>query len=437
MPPLRPDEPASPPTRLRLLVVVNVFHPDRGGGAAVFSDLCAALVERGHEVTVRCAYPYYPEWRDKSGRNGWRIERSMWRGVNLERYGLFIPRNPNALAQRLLYEGSFFLSLLRSLPRSRGFDAVMVYCPLVGAVAFAGLQRWFSRAPLWLNVQDLSADAAAASGISRVGFVNGLLARIQNFLFNRAGVWSSISPVMIARLRQIRRRNQPILFLPNWLNASLGEEIERLPDKVGREPAEPVRLLYAGNIGTKQDLLRFCRALHESDAPFMFRIHGNGGEAERVRAWVEASGDLRFGFGAFLEEPDFARALHETDFFVITEKSGSGGSFIPSKMIPGMASGTPILAVSDPDSPLGREMRTARPGPFFTWSELGAVPPVLKAPSSAEAPFAAWQRRAVAHARTYDRRRVIDGFEQALRTVAAGRIPPELPAPTTPIPLSP
>ena len=53
---------------MKLLVVTNLFHPDRGGGASVFSDMCYGLVERGHDVTVYGAYPYYPEWRNKSAR---------------------------------------------------------------------------------------------------------------------------------------------------------------------------------------------------------------------------------------------------------------------------------------------------------------------------------------------------------------------------------
>lgn len=41
---------------IRLLVVVNVFYPDRGGGAAVFSDMCYALAERGIDVTVHSVH---------------------------------------------------------------------------------------------------------------------------------------------------------------------------------------------------------------------------------------------------------------------------------------------------------------------------------------------------------------------------------------------
>jgi len=407
-----------PDNMARLLVVVNIFHPDRGGGAAVFSDLCYTLVQRGFEVTVRCAYPYYPEWQDKSGRNGWHIWRYQDQGVTVERYGLFIPRNPNSLWQRLLYEASFFASLLRSVRHGKSFDLVLVYCPLMGALAFTVLHKWLYGQPLWLNVQDLPADAGAATGISRSGLVNRLLRGVQRALFNQADLWSSISPVMIERLQAIRRRGQPVLYLPNWLNASLAAEIQSLPSKVGRLPSHPVQLLYAGNIGAKQGLLRFCTVLQRSSASFQFRIQGNGGGAEALRTWILRTGDARFHFGPFLDEAGFARALHEADFFIIPEKPGSGDSFIPSKLIPGMASGTPILAVCDAQSPLGQEMHTAQPGPWFPWTAVDTISLLMQNVANDRARYLLWQANALQHARSYDREHVIDRFAATLRALA-------------------
>src|SRR5215813_13487714 len=115
--------------RPRLLVLINNFPPDRGGAAAVYGDMCYGLAEQGFDVTVRCAYPYFPEWRDKSGRNGWKIWRYEEQGIRVERFGLYIPANPNSTVRRLLHELSFLLSLLRGLPRGGCFDLVMAYCP--------------------------------------------------------------------------------------------------------------------------------------------------------------------------------------------------------------------------------------------------------------------------------------------------------------------
>ena len=402
------------PSSPRLLVIVNVFHPDLGGGV-LFSDLCYGLAARGFDVTVRCAYPYYPEWRDKTGNNGLRVSRYEDHGVHVERLGLYIPSNPNALSQRLLYEASFFLSLLRRRPRRHEFDLVMVYCPLIGAVAYGGLLRWINGGPLWLNVQDLSADAAAASGISKGGLVTRLLAATQNTLFNRATVWSSISPVMVERLETLAVHDQPVLYMPHWLHASLADAIAAQPDKRGRAPRTPIRLLYSGNIGTKQDLLLFCQRLQASDVRFAFRIQGGGGRADEVRQWVEQAGDPRFSFHPLSDEAGLAKALHDADLFVITEKSGIGGAFIPSKLIPGMVSGTPILAVCDATSPLGREMAEAQPGLHLTWDALGTLPQHLQTMQSDPRAFLQWQSQALERAQFYDRTHQIDRYAKALR----------------------
>jgi len=410
-------EAMSTTSRCKILIVVNVFSPDRGGGGAIFSDLAYGLAQRGWDVTVRCAYPYYPEWKDKSGKNGLRIDRYVENGVKVERYGLYIPRNPNSILERLAYEASFLFSLARALPRGRDFDAVMVFCPLVGAVAYSVANKWLFGQPLWLNVQDLSADAAAASGIAKGKGLIQALGGVQGLLFNQADVWSSISPVMIERLKEIRRHTQPVLYLPNWLNDSMAQAIAALPTKAGRAPSTPPRLLYAGNIGTKQDLVRFLRTLHESTAQFTFRVHGNGGGAEEVQQFLAQANDPRFTFGPFLDEAGFAQALHETDYFVITEKSGSGGSFIPCKMISGVASGSPILAVCDAESPLGQEMALAQCGPCFTWDRVGEVPAMLGA--SDNDAFATWQTRALERAAFYHRDNVIAKFDTHLHTLIA------------------
>src|SRR5262249_41747216 len=154
------------------------------------------------------------------------------------------PRNPRSLWQRLLYEGSYFLSISRSLFSGAHFDAVLAFCPLAGSVAFAGLHKLFRRNPLCLNIQDLPAAAAAAGGLIAGRWAGVMLHAIQKALFNRADVWRSISPVMVERLESLRSHGQPVHFIPDWLHPSLSAEIRRLPSNVGRPPGHPIRLLY-------------------------------------------------------------------------------------------------------------------------------------------------------------------------------------------------
>ena len=404
---------------MRLLVLLNVYHPDVGGGGTVYTDLFRTLASRGIHVTVRVPYPFYPEWKDKSGRNGLSIWRYEEEGVTVERYGLFIPRNPNSLTQRLLYEASFLASLLRGAFDARRFDAIMAFSPLAGGVAAGVVMKKLAGKPLWLNVQDISAGAAAAAGITRAASAGSMLERIERYLFNQADVWSTISPVMVERLAHLRDRGQRILYLPNWVGLSLQREIENAVH-VAQPPGSPLRLLYAGNIGRKQDLLRFCQALARTRTDFRMSVYGSGGGAEEVSRWIEESADTRFRFAAFLPERDFANELVNSDLYVITETEGVGGSFIPSKLVSGMLAGSPILAVCGEDSPLGRETREAEAGPWLPWNRLGELGAVIEAIDRDRARLNRWAQNGRRRARLYDRIAIIGQFEDELRRLCGG-----------------
>jgi len=56
----------------------------------------------------------------------------------------------------------------------------------------------------------------------------------------------------------------------------------------------PFRLLYAGNIGRKQNLLAYCVTLASSNLDFEFRVFGAGAEAETLRRSLDEINDPRF-----------------------------------------------------------------------------------------------------------------------------------------------
>ena len=122
---------------LKLLVITMMYEPDCVGIAAIASDMCAALAERGHDVSVLTTYPYYPEWKLKAKANRWRIQEEFINGVRVRRHRIFIPSKPSNLFSRLIHELSFPVSLLRSLFYGKQYDVVMVYCPLMGGMLFA------------------------------------------------------------------------------------------------------------------------------------------------------------------------------------------------------------------------------------------------------------------------------------------------------------
>jgi colanic acid biosynthesis glycosyl transferase WcaI len=405
---------------LKLLVITMMYQPDCVGIAAIASDMCASLAQRGHDVTVYTTFPYYPQWKLKA-KVSWRIQEETIEGVQVRRHRIFVPSNPSRLLPRLIHELSFPVSLLRSIFHGKKYDVVMVYCPLMGGVVFAALRKLLFRDPLWVNIQDIPVEAAAASGIIRSGLLARLASFVQKFVLNRGDVWSSISPEMVQQLESIKSAKVPIHLCPNWLTHSLHEQIRQLPDKVGRIPRQPPKLLYCGTIGKKQGLLEFCQMLSTCKSDYHFQIQGGGSEAAAVRRWVESSGDRRFEFDTLLSQSEFAQAIHAADWFVIPQKSSIGCSFFPSKLIPSMFIGTPILAITENTGPLGREVEENGLGLIVPWSQVNRLTNELDAFRFAPEKFEKLQANCVRRAQSYDRDFAIDKFESLLQDLRAAQ----------------
>ena len=361
---------------MNILIVTNLYEPDFCGGAALFTDLAHGLAERGHEVTVYAAHPYYPEWQDKSGKNGLRIPRDSAPtedGPQVWRHGLFIPKNPGKLIPRVAYELSFFFSLLRSLFRGKRQDAVLVFCPMFGSVLFALCRKWLRREPVLLTVQDIPTDAASAAGISKSRLFDRCAGLLQSFVFNQMDSWSSINQGMVDRLNLIKHPEIPLHFLPNWLTGTLADAVNEIDVDGQASSGSTVKLLYCGNIGKKQGLLDFCKLLQATDCDFEFQIRGEGSAAGEVRSWVEQTGDGRFRMSGFLDDGEFIAAIANADWFVITEKANAGFSFLPSKLIPCISVGTPVLSICDAEGPLGQEVTAHGLGLSLNWDEAGRI----------------------------------------------------------------
>ncbi len=315
---------------------------------------------------------------------------------------------------RILHELSFLLSLLRAVPASRRFDAVMVICPTLSSVVIGALIRGLFRKPLWLNVQDIPVEAASSVALLQSPWVKNATGAIQRWLFNAADVWSTISPIMRERLLPQRRRGQPVHLLPNWLDHELAVEIEKIRPQQERKPHTPLRLLYGGNLGLKQNLLEVLQCLQRSRTEFDFLIHGDGVQSGAIRTWISATGDPRFRMGPFLPAAGFAQAMFDADYFVITEGAGAGGSFMPSKLVPALTVGIPVLTISDADSPLGTEVRASGPGPWFSWARLNELPVFLGSQASDIQAYSSWSRRAAERAKQFSRTNLLDQYADKL-----------------------
>ncbi len=354
---------------MRLRVYSHLHHPDRGGGASIFTDLSEGLAQRGHDVELFCAYPYYPEWTNKADANLFRRSTTTMNGVRVVRHGMFIPRNAGATSQRALYEASYAASLARSAVRSAEVDVVIAFLPLVSSgIAALADHAHRNGAPLWVNVQDLSGRAASAYA----GRLAGALTRVEEAVLRGASLITTIAPQMTSELAHLASNARRVETFPNWLHSSAEASIDRIAnDEDASEPRadrrRPVRILYAGNIGKKQGVDRIIELLRTDNRDFEFEVCGTGAGAADVDANFPHD-DKRFRRRPFLAEDEFIARLHWADVFCVPELPTAAASFLPSKLLPATASNTPVLALAGDRSPLRNEIQSSDIGDLADWN---------------------------------------------------------------------
>ncbi len=344
---------------MRVLIVAINFAPELTGIGKYVGDMTAWMAEAGIDVRVVTAPPYYPEWSVGAGYSGRRYTTERLSGAKVFRCPLWVPRRPGGLS-RLLHLISFALS---SLPvvlwqaLTWRPQVVMVIEPPLACAPAAWLAARACGARAWLHVQDLEVDAAFDLGVLRRPWLRKLVLAMERSLMRRFDRVTSISPRMLARLREKGVSEAQLGFFPNWVDTDLIRPLaggNALRAALGINTDTPV-LLYSGNMGEKQGLeviVEVARAFEASTEKVLFMLCGDG--AARPRIERAAAGLTNVRFIPLQPVERLNELLNLADIHLLPQREGAEGLVMPSKLTAIMASGKPVVAGAHSDSDVGR-----------------------------------------------------------------------------------
>ena len=411
---------------MRILVWGINYAPEPTGIAPYNVALCRFLRERGHDAQMLTAFPYYPNWEKRPGDRGQFFRTDVLDGVPVHRCWHYVPRRATPL-RRILHEGSFVAtSLGRGLMLEPPPDVVVVVSPplLLGAAAWAFGRLWAGRTvPYIFHVQDLQPDAAVGLGMVKPGRFTRVLYALEHFVYQHAARVSGISEGM---LRAFAEKGVPaarrVLF-PNPIE---------FPDPAGLPPrgrwrarqgfaADDFLAVYAGNLGVKQGLEVLVEAAGRVRAGGRLRIVLVGGGAQRDRladALVLRPGAANVRLLPLQDDAAYREMMVDTDLCLITQQSGTGQFFFPSKLLSALSFARPVLAVADADSELAHAVTEGGFGvvvpPGDPVGLAAALDAFTERPAKTRAELGRAGRR---YGERFERERVLGGFEAVLRAV--------------------
>ncbi|MBA3584744.1 MAG: glycosyltransferase family 4 protein, partial [Gemmatimonadetes bacterium] len=342
----------------RILIWSPNYAPELTGISPLVTHAAEWLAARGHEVTAVVPMPNYPEREIHAAYRGilWRTEVAG--AVTVRRSWLRV-RPEERVVDKALYEASFATAslplVLRDLSRA---DAVVCVVPslLAAAVTAAAVRvlRLVGRRPrfvLWVQDLVLEASTVVEGGSGRLRRVLDAARSLETFAAGTAQPVVVCSPGFGEYLIRHGADGRRIVTIYN------GVDVNEITPEPPPPPRSRTQFLYIGNLGYTQDFETLVAGARSLPDEVEVEVYGQGNAATRVRELAATAPNVQVhrpvGWGAL------PTILSAADVHVLVQRRGIAHANLPSKIGPCLASGRPLLASLDLDSPAAELLRAS------------------------------------------------------------------------------
>jgi colanic acid biosynthesis glycosyl transferase WcaI len=335
---------------MRILIYSANFAPELTGIGRYSGEMASWLAEHGHEVRVVCAPPYYPDWQVDEKYRWPLFRREKWRGIDVWRAPLWVPKSPSGLT-RILHLLSFAVSSFPVMLRQVAWrpDVVLTVAPYFMCAPAGLLTAWLCQAKRWLHVQDFEVDVAFNMGLLKGRHLQRLVLRIESSLLRRFDTVSTISRRMIQRLLSKGVTEGKTRYLPNWVDL-----YPIKPAKNGNYrtqlgiSTDAIVVLFSGTLSDKQGLMVIPEAarLLQSRSDITFVVCGDGVMKPQLESAAAGLPNVRF----MPLQPSalVSDLLGMADIHLLPQSPDAADLVLPSKLSGMLASGRPVIATCRP-----------------------------------------------------------------------------------------
>jgi colanic acid biosynthesis glycosyl transferase WcaI len=332
---------------MKILLYSANFAPEPVGIGKYSGEMAAWLVEHGHSVRVVAAPPYYPNWEVNPNFARPRFRRDQWRGVDVWRAPIWVPKSPTGLT-RVLHLLSFAISSFPVMLRQIFWrpDLVVTVAPALLCAPAGLLVAQLCGAKSWLHLQDFEVDVAVRTGLLKGKLLQRIVLRMERWILRRFDNVSSISNRMVERLIAKGVKREQTRYFPNWVDIahikpSIAKGVYRAELGI---PDDAIVILSSGTLGGKQGLMAIPKVaiLLAARKDILFVICGDG---VMKPALQEAGGHLPNVL--FIPLQPFAllgELLCMADIHLLTQSPHAADLVLPSKLSGMLASARPVIA---------------------------------------------------------------------------------------------
>jgi colanic acid biosynthesis glycosyl transferase WcaI len=360
------------------LLALN-YYPDKLGNAPLMTGLAEGLVERGHQVTVVCAFPHHetgridPEWRGKL------FARDEHKGVRIIRTYIYAPEG--GMVAKMANYASFTAAALAAASTVRGIDVIFTPSPpLTLGIVDEALSR-LKRVPFVYNLQDLFPEAAVRLGVLTNPKVIAGFERLEKWVYRKAHHLSVISEGFRQHLLGHGVPDHKISVIPNYTDTTFIQPRPQAGNPFRAEHGldDTFVVQFSGRMGYSQGLETVIEAWRMlTDLPDLRLMMVGDGQAQEMVA-AELRDDPRAVVLPTQPREVLPDLLAASDVGLAPLRHGMAGTSVPSKMFGIMAAGRPVIAGVDAGSDADLMVQAAGSGLVVEPEDPAALADAIRA----------------------------------------------------------
>ena len=343
---------------MKLVVVCPHFAPDIAPTGTVMTRIVTELADRGHQLHVITALPWYREHaiEDGWGSKLWRTETTSWGSItrvhpfpgksksNLLRRALGFVAFSALVAWRGLFAGGFLSRL----------DGVIAMSPPLTLGLTGRLITALRGGRLMFNIQDVFPDAAITTGAIRHPLIISLASRLEKWSYRASDSVVVLSDDLAdnVRAKVSKSRRDRVRVIPNFVDTeAIVPRSRNTAYRTELGIGDQVVVMYAGNVGYSQSL-DLVVEVAQAMPSVVFVINGDGSARKSLESSARGLANVKFADYQPIER--LSEVLATGDIHLVPLRSGLARVSVPSKTYSIMASSRPVIAAIDPDTEIPR-----------------------------------------------------------------------------------
>jgi len=346
---------------MKITIVYRYFWPDTPPYASMLRDMAKWFVEAGHEVEVITAQPAY---KPEAG-----IPAQPWQeiidGVNIRRVRLLKEegRGVIKMINAAIFIVTAFFMVLCGKKRDLVWTATMP--PVLQAFALMVAAK-LRGAKFLYHMQDIYPEIASASGFISKFFPSKLLRFIDRITQKRAAAIVVLSEDMKQAIAARSMDVANVAIINNFsliLNDAIKTRLAKAP-----EANEPVKFIFAGNVGRFQNLTALVQAFSKiSKDEASLKIIGEGRAKSELQDYVKSNTIPNISFHDHMTSTAAFEELCKCHVGVVSLSPNIYKYAFPSKVLTYMAANLPMLAMVEKESALSKMLSDRDLGATVEW----------------------------------------------------------------------